>query len=272
MEHLTNQQKKHAIRPGEIVIEIDEENTDVKVRMVATDIHDPLNPDKMKIIEDVTVHGNRHIHFPPVDIRSNGGATYNFIRTRRVLMRDGEDTRFMMDPALRSIDMIPGERIHLDIANKVGRITDAIFDPENDAMYQKLKDIGVKIHGASRPFMSGIYVEQKFRDDTAMWNWAYHMRRLMDGNQEHCGGPPQHPGCSATGTRFCRPIQNCDQMPSMVEILKTGKVKIPLPPMTKEMADHFDDTNKEHDPDYKPMDRIHGEAVLTPFLAGVGQG
>lgn len=265
----TSQQQKHAIRPGEIVIEIDEENTDAKSRLVATDVHDPLNPDKMKIIDEVLTHGNRQVHFPPVDIRSNSGATYNFIRSRKVLIRDGEDTRFAMHSALRSIDYIPGERIHIDFDNKVGRITDSIFDPENDALYQKFKEIGIKIHGINKPFIAGIYFQQEFRDDKAMWNWAYHMRKLMDGNEEHNGGPEQHRGCSTTGTRLCRPVQNVEQMPSMIEILKTGMVKVPMPPMTKEMADDFDATNKEHDPDYHPMDRIRGEAVLTPFLAGV---
>ena len=269
MEQFTNQQHKHAIRPGEIVIEIDEENTDVKTSLEATDIHDPLNTDKMKVIEDVQTHGNRHYHFPPVDIRSGNGATYNFIRSRKVLVRDGLRTRFMMDEALQEVDYIPGERIHLDLENKVGRITDACFDPENDMLYQRLKKVGIKIHGVMKPWLPGIYHEVKFPNDQAMWNWAYHMRKLMDGNQEHCDGPERHKGCATSGRRLCRPVQNVEQMPTLAEILKTGKVKIPMPPMSKEAADDFDATNKEHDPDYRPFDRVRGEAVLTPYLAGV---
>lgn len=271
MEYFSDQQKKHALRPGEICIEIDQEHEDIKRRLTATDVHDPLNPDKMKIVEKVTRCGNRNVMFLPVEMRtSEGAAGYNYIRTRRELIRDGEDSRFMMDPALRSIDAIPGERIHFDPVARTGRITDAIFDPENDSIYQQLKEIGIKIHGVSRPFISGIYHEEKFTSDFAMWNWAWEMRKIMDGNREHCGGPPEHRGCSTTGTRFCRPIQNCHLMPTRIEIIRSGKLKMKLGPMSKEMADDFDANHKENDPEhYRPIDRLRGEVIMTPWLAGV---
>lgn len=270
MDHFTDQQKKHAIRPGEIVIEIDQEHQDVQSDLVATDIYDPFNPDKMKMIEKKQRAGNRHIHFPPVEMRTQKGAEFNFIRTRRELIRDGEDTRFMMDAALRSIDSIPGERIHLDMEARTGRITDAIFDPENDVLYHKFREIGVKLYGPLRPFISGIYYETTFLDDYSMWNWAWEMRKIMDGNPEHCDGPPEHRGCATSGTRLCRPVQNCHLMPSRAEIVRSGKLKIKLGPMSKIAADDFDQSHQQADPEnYKPIDRLRGEVVMTPYLAGV---
>src|SRR5579872_4098531 len=126
---------QHAIRSGEICIEIDNEHLNV-YREPQRDVHEPWNHAKTKIVIRKEISGNRNQLFPPIETRKNGT---NFVRTRRNLARDGRRLRTSYDPALLGIDYIPGERIHIDIEKKIGRITDGCFDPENSDLLDRLQ-------------------------------------------------------------------------------------------------------------------------------------
>lgn len=252
--------KAHAVRPGEIVIEIDNEHVDLKIDDVADSI-DPFNPLKMKRIRREVRCGNRHELFAPHETRKNGT---NFVRSRIELVREGTRVRHTMDPALDSIESIPGERIHIDLNTKIGRITDGIVDPDNNDEYFKL------IHAAKnmqRKFIlvPGEYFEVDMsKDDVAFWKWVFAMRQIADGDREHSSGPPAHPGCALKGPRRCRPVQNIDMLPSRIECVRSGKLWIETHGQTKEWEDH----QKMQDPNFKPM-RDNGQVLLTPFLAGL---
>ena len=259
-------QKQHSVRPGEVVIEIDNEHLHVKEEMVADDF-DPFNPLKATIRRTEVRAGNCHHLFPPVESRRNGT---NFIRSRRELIRDGEDARFTMDPALRGIDFIPGERIHLDPVKKLGRITDACFDIENNEMYQRLLQVAAKLKGPRMFFVPGEYHEVDLRDPEAYWTWAFWMRRIMDGDKEHGSGPDQHKGCCTKGPRFCRPVQNTHLMPTLDEIANSLHVVLPCPLYANpDKQKAWEERRKKDDPNYIPQDG--SQIVLTPWLAGTGK-
>lgn len=269
MPRYSETQMRHAMRPGEIVIEIDNEHIDVKARIEATDLSDLMNPDKLRIMNTETTHGNRQQQFPPVDMRTTWGRSVNFIRTRKVFKRDGNDARRGMHDALWNIDFLPGERIHIDFENKKGRITDAIFDPENDEIYQNLRRIAAEVHGSNKPFIPGEDVEKDLSDPYALWGWAYHMRRIMDGDTEHNAGPERHRGCCTDGPRLCRPVQNVDRMPTLQEIIASCKVLVPYTPFQKtEKEKEWIELRKSEDPNYVRQDG--DKIVLTPWLAGFG--
>jgi hypothetical protein len=252
---------KHALRSNEVVFEIDNEHYCIKEEEVV-DPAEPFNPMKMKINRREVVAGNCNQVFPPVETRKND---VNYIRTRQVLMRRGPRERFTLDPALQEIEFIPGERIHVDLERGIGRITDAIFDPENEPLFLKLIKASqeLRFKFILRP---GEYVERQFRNMEEHWNWVFWMRRIADGDSEHNSGPPQHKGCAASGPRLCRPIQNMERLPSLNEILRTGKIfhKIRHPMTTGD----FDalDAQFKGDPDWKGVDRRTGRFAMTPGM------
>lgn len=268
MTKYSETQMQHAIKPGEIVIEIDNEHVNVVTRAEATDMNDLMNPDKLRLVKSETIHGNRNQQFPPVEMRTTFGREMNCIRSRRVFKRDPNDTRRGMHDALWNIDHIPGERIHIDFEAKKGRITDAIFDPENDELYNALRRIGVEIHGG-KPFIPGEAVERDLSDPFALWAWAYHMARIMMGDIEHNSGYEPWRGCSTSGPRLCRPVQNVDQMPTFQEIIATCKVYVPCTPYQKpETNKEWEERLKSEDPNYVRAEP--DKRILTPFLAGFG--
>ena len=52
------------------------------------------------------------------------------------------------------------------------------------------------------------------QNDEIFWTWVYWMRRCLDGV------PPN--------VRFAVPVQNTHLLPSMEEIVKSGKVRLPI--------------------------------------------
>ena len=261
---------QHAVRPGEIVIEIDNEHLHVVEEMQA-DPHDPFNPSKIKQVKKTTLAGNRNQLFQPYDSRKNGT---NTVRSRRVLKRDGTRMRFSMDPAIADIDYIPGERIHIDIQNRIGRITDGCFDPDNDTLLQQLAQASQKMERSMTfTLMPSEYVEVYLKSDNDLWNWIYHMRMICNGDRDHNAGPPEHPGCATEGPRLCRPVQNVDKLPTFEECAKSLKVVLPMA-FNGSAADikAFTDEFKENDPDFSGrLNTQAGTIVLTPYLAGLAK-
>ena len=259
---------QHAVRPGEIVIEIDNEHLHVVERMEA-DPHAPFDPTKMRPVREETLAGNRDQHFPPYDSRKNGT---NVVRTRRVLKRDGTRLRFSMDPALSDIEFIPGERIHVDLVNRIGRITDGCFDPDNKRILEQLARASQKMERSMAfTLMPSEYVEVKLKSDNDLWNWIYHMRMICNGDREHNAGPAEHPGCALEGPRLCRPVQNVEKLPTFEECARSLKVVLPLG-FVGNAADikAFVDEFKENDPDFTGrLNTQAGTITLTPYLAGL---
>jgi len=267
---LSQNQKLHAIRPGEIVFEIDNEHLVVRDDVIV-DPADPSNPEKFKTNRREIRAGNSHHHFPPVPDRQVGQRSFNFIRTRQELIREGAPIRFSLDKALQEIDFIPGERIHINLQTKVGRITDAIYDPENESIYMKLLAASQALVNKF-PLGPGQYVEKDLsRDDSAFWTWIFHMRIIADGDVHHNAGPERNRGCATSGPRFCRPVQNIEQLPTREECAKSLKVKLDLMDQGhKNTIKEWDEMRKKEDPNYKPV--RGSQIVLTPYLAGIGAG
>ena len=265
----TELQKMHTIRSGEIVIEIDNHCLEVTYETVTDDV-DILNPLKAKKKRKEVLSGNRHEHFSPVEYRPKPkGEGCNFIRSR--FMPNRQDTFMYQESnsSLQGIEYIPGERIHINVETRVGRITDGIYDSENSELYMRLIDAS-----RNRPnrfyLVPGEYYEAELKTEAALWDWIFWMRKICDGDPAHSDGPDRHKGCSLTGSRRCRPVQNIEKLPTMMDILKKGVVRSKLGPMTKDMADEFDNDHKLHGGDYfHPIDRRRGEVVLTPYLMGM---
>lgn len=259
---------RHGIRPGEIVVEIDNEHLNV-YEEEERDPYDPYNPAKVKRTTRKEISGNRNQHFPPVETRKNGT---NWIRSRRVLNRDGARLRATYDGALLGIEYIPGERIHLDTDKRIGRITDGCFDPENSELLDKLVRASGKMEKSMKfPLSPSEYVEVQLKSDTELWNWIYHMRMICNGDREHNAGVSRNPGCATEGPRLCRPIQNVDLLPTFEECCKSGKVKLELGFLgTPSDIKAFHDEFKENDPDYAGrLDTANGVITLTPYLGGL---
>lgn len=151
---------------------------------------------------------------PPDFVRSGNCAHYFFpigktLRSRFVPDRVGPGK----PPALLTIDSIPGQRIHIDIENRIGRITDALGDKKNEILFERIKRAAVntEIFGdIGQPVQPQ---EVELYSDQLLWTWLYHMRRLLIGHKEG---------------RFCVPVQNVDKLPSLEEIVASGKVEIPI--------------------------------------------
>lgn len=241
---------QHSLRSGEVVIEIDNEHESVYQELVVDD-QSPWDSDLDNIRERRIVAGNRHQHFPPVETRSFGNASYNFIRTRQVLERiGGRRMRFSLNSSLDSIDHIPGERIHIDLETKIGRVTDGVFDRENEAIRLQLKNAAKKREGLKGLFVPAPYVEVDMStDDHAFWTWVFEMRKICDGDFDHNAGPTRHRGCATEGPRLCRPVQNVDLLPTREECLASGKLRMFLPPMSQRQYDAWNKERTEHDPE-----------------------
>jgi hypothetical protein len=258
----------HTVRSGEIVIEIDNEHIHVVENTVA-DPRDPFDASKYKKVREETIAGNRNQHFPPYDSRKN---KTNTIRSRQVLQRYGERIRFSMDPSLNGIDFIPGERIHVDIEKRIGRITDGCFDPENEELLHKLSRASSKME-RSMPFtlLPSDHIEVELKTDRELWNWIYHMRMICNGDPEHNSGPERNRGCALSGPRLCRPVQNVDLLPSFEECCRSLKVVLPLGFVgNAEDVREFNEEFKKNDPDFSGrLNTRTGEITLTPYLAGI---
>ena len=250
--------KLHAVRPGEIVIEIDNEHKSVKKVKVVDDF-DPFNPMKTRTVSKEVIAGNRHELFEPYTSRENGT---NTIRSRIVFEREEYLTP---ERARRGIEYAPGERIHVDLVNRIGRITDGLGDPENEDLYLRLIDASKNLP-RKFPLQPSEPIEVDLSNDERFWEWIFAMRKICNGDADHNSGPPQHPGCALEGPRRCRPVQNVDQLPSWDDCIRSLKIKIPFHG-TPEYMKAWDEERKERDPDYS---RAQGNSVvLTPYIAGI---
>ena len=262
----SNMIAKHAVRPGEIVVEIDEEHLDIKSESWM-DPDRPFDCELIKLIEHRVRCGNRNMAFPPCELRPRHNAEPAFaIRSRIEYKRD---RGIRKSAAMYEIDYIPGERIHVDLANKIGRISDACFDPENKELRDRLKEASRNMGGQpnfmwvpSPPF------ERKFADDSEKWTWIYHMRKIIDGDSEHLDGPAANRGCALSGNRLCRPIQNEHLLPSLLQCLDAMLIPFTLPPMSEKDRKEFLERLATLDQRNRYNERTHS-VFLSRYLYGV---
>ena len=84
-------------------------------------------------------------------------------------------------PPIAALGEIPGERIHLDVKGKTGRISHALSDPENAGLFERIKK-------ASRSCQPPLKCGDKPAEDRWFRNlsddqvntWLHWMRRLVD--------------------------------------------------------------------------------------------
>ncbi len=234
----------HVINSNEIVIEIDEEVHNIYLDQ-SPDASAPMNPALYKTVKRTVVSGNGHLYFFPV---------HRAIRSRLVFKRFG--TKFDLDKATRVIEGVPGERIHVDIARRVGRITDALFDPENEEILHEAQMVAAEMQ---MPFHLGpgldkrgvLPQEVELKTDAALWSWIFWMRKAVDS------------GCAIKGPRQCRPIQNVDFLPTLEECVRSCKVPVIFNEDDGRVQEALAKRQKS-DPDYR-----EGEAVLTPSMFGM---
>ena len=254
----------HVVRPGEIVFEIDEERHSVYESPIF-DESDRTSIQGFGVNRRIVLAGNSHQHFFPVPSRQ---FDINYVRSRIVLKREGPRISRTLDAALDDIEYVPGERIHVDLVNRVGRITDALADPDNEALYRKVVSAGMKMqHRTGQVWRIGEYIEVNLRDDASLWSWIFWMRRIADGDTAHNGGPERHPGCALEGPRLCRPVQNIDALPTYEECVDSGKVPMHMNGEDTTFMQQFVKERQENDPDYKRVSS--GRATLTRYIAGL---
>lgn len=181
-------------RESEIVIEIDNEQV-IK--------HEPIYDIRTgSVLEerDPTRSGNCDYYFYPVE---------KTLRSGFRPLRCGSPP-----PPLVNIDYIPGQRIHVDMAAREGRITDALGDKSNQSLYARVQRAwkACEIIGPmGQPIKDEVH---GLRNEELFWTWLYWMRRCLDGN------PPNE--------SYARAIQNVHLLPSLEEIIKTKKVMLPI--------------------------------------------
>lgn len=233
----------HQIRPGEIVIEIDNERHEVYQYLIR-DAYEPLNIEKQRIEKRTVVSGNAERYFPPAGRN---------VRGRQYMKRFGPPTYRLADAAL-DIEYVPGERIHVDLenGNGVGRITDGIMDKDNAELRKFLTRRSGEL---PFPFSFGPNpaYEIRFPDDYARWTWLYWMKRTVQD------------GCANEGPRMCRPIQGIDRLPSIEDCIKSRKVLIHFNGEVP-VAKILDDDRQKNEPNYDV--RSSRRHVLTPELMG----
>jgi hypothetical protein len=201
-------------RDNEIVLEVDDETT----------IFPPPTYDGMgQVVEerDPVISGNCRIYFYPIE---------ESLRSGFKPMRAGGGC----PAALNQIDYIPGQRIHINIAAREGRITDALGDKKNEALLARLRRVWnqMELIGTfGQPIADAVH---GLRNEDRLYTWLYWMRRLVDETTDH--------------NRRVRVVQNGHLLPSLVDIVASGKVLLPI---------------------YEPIVKnvIKG-AYLTPALAG----
>lgn len=220
-------------RSGEIVIEIDEHREVVSKEYGMPDAHGNISEFVTKVVS-----GNGAFYFYPIE---------DALRSRMYFSRTGSQYGYVLDRAFNQIEFIPGQRIHIDMRNNIGRITDALGDPEHKGLIGQLQ---LAASNARLPFQikpPAPDQEFKFRSASEAWTWAFWMRRVVDM------------GCALEGPRQCRPVQNVHNLPDADKILGTRKVRLPIyrPEVMTDLTEQ-----QKKDPNFKPGD--HG--VLTPDM------
>ncbi len=233
------------VRSGEIVIEIDEERIEDKVYQ--TPIIDEFGRAEVKESTKELRCGNDNVFFDPIQ---------RAIRSRIEFIRFG--VKFRLQPAVDGLVMLPGERIHIDIEKRVGRITDALFSTEYESVLDRAREAGLEMQPFPFFLAQGLGGEgtkpltKEFHDDYAMWDWIFGMRRIV--NQ----------GCDTKGNRQCRPIQNVDFLPTLEDCIRSKKLRIRFNEDTGLVLQEKMAKKMESDTDYDP-----GMPTLTPAMYGL---
>jgi len=221
---------------NEIVIEIDEE------RHNRTFQQNIPGPDGKRVIKQIdTVAGNDNQYFFPIE---------RPVRSRWIPQRFGR--KYTLDGPVQEVDCIPGERIHVDLENRIGRVTDALGDPENENLYQKMSVIAMELQLPVFLEKPSDDVVVHFRTDSEYWTWVFWMRRIVDE------------GCAESGPRRCRPVQNVHLLPTAEDCAKSRKVKLPI--YDAGLRDMFERLRRQDNPEFDPRDT----GMLTPDLVGNG--
>ena len=245
----------HEVRTGEIVIEIDEEQ---ESRYSRPEEKALLQDGERKMVDTVVRSGNRHASFFPVEA---------VLRSRIEIFRETID--YIDKDAMRvSKDPIPGARIHIDLDEKKGRITDALLDPENRELRRFLE-----LEAERRPMPIRLCycpdVETDLSNPFTLWNWIYWTRRIVDGDKEHWNRDESRPwgkACGLKGPRYCRPVQNLDRLPTIEQCIKTGYVNLRINDQQPGLVQKIiEDSRQATNEDYRKHPRV---GVMTPFLAG----
>lgn len=241
-------------RPGEIVVEVDIER---HVRYHYTHNFEVPVRKSTKMARS----GNGFLDFRP----------FGQVRSRMLFNRS-PGTKYA--DHVSSVDFIPGQYIHIDVDNRLGRISDPLGYPANKDLYEAIKAAGREGNANPRDFPdfsgdphSGSQ-EYQLATDEDLWTWLFWLRRVCDV------------GCSdlrpidKEGEWTCRPIQNVHELPSLYEILATRKaVIVNNPEVTSDLKNWTHDVRKGDEkrgrpgePNYDPdRDRDH----LTPEFFGV---
>lgn len=214
--------------PGEIVIEIDlEQHSRYTYRE-----ENPFTHERKEHTEMVMC-GNGHLMFRPVERQ---------IRSRLV---PGRMSGAELQKSVRTgVHYIPGERIHVDIEKRIGRITDPLADEDNRELYQSLVSVSSRSENpwpVSQPTNDQVV---ELKSDTALWTWLFHMRQIVDR------GCTDNRPREMEGEWFCRPVQNVTLLPSMDEINKSGKARILFPEGDPGLSRLLDEVRKKSEAGY----------------------
>ena len=234
----------HEVRRGEIVIEIDQEKTETKT-FVKPDPFDPMNAAKFEKEERKILSGNGGVLFFPEE---------RILRSRLDLARFGPQRKYPLDSATDDLPVLPGERIHIDMNSRVGRITDGLGAPENADIYRKAISCAKSMEELPFVLILGEEKEINLRDDFAYYTWLFWMRRIVDN------------GCSTTGNRWCRPVQDVDLLPSLADIVKSNRVRVHYNEEDTRVRESLEIRREKYEPGYKENPQ---PGVMSPALMGM---
>ncbi len=156
------------------------------------------------------------------------------LRSRMIPTRTGETPPAPYAAAF-AINGIPGQRVHLHVKKRVGRVTDPLGDKENDGMCERIKEADDKMPlrnkhklfpGADKivPRQTKLYENLSEEDvDT----WLFWMEQLVEGYKDWTDAYKAKPRDLSLLkiSPHARLVQG--KLPSCKELLRTKRIKRP---------------------------------------------
>lgn len=252
MDYEHEHEREHEVRMGEIVIEIDNEEGFTKW-FGEIKIRDDNNLLRRKVDPRRIICGNAEKLFLPVQ-----RPYWELLRSRIEWFRVG---RVRLDQNVTDLPAIPGERIHIDLEKRIGRVTDGMGDAANRGLLVRATRAARSMEDGAFNYILRDAEEVKLSSDTAFYTWLFWMRRIID---EGCADDEKRKALRADekGPAYsfmCRPIQDVERMPLLKDIVATKKVKISYNDQDVRTQEALDKQRKREEPDFVP-------GVLSPEM------
>lgn len=245
----------HEVRMGEIVVEIDQEEGFTKW-FGEIKLSDDNNLIRRNVDPRRIITGNGEKLFFPVQ-----RPHWPMLRSRMEWFRFGK--KYRLDDAVTDLPALPGERIHIDLEKRIGRITDGMGDPANATLLSRATRAARQMEEGAFNYILRDEEQVNLSTDAAFYTWLFWMRKIVD---EGCADESTRKRLrdDETGPNYafmCRPVQDVERLPTLKEIVATKKVRMTYNDQDPRTQEALDKQRKRDEPDYIP-------GVLTPALMG----